>query len=438
MQQTNNKHSKKRLLAALIIFGLPVLIIGLVVLALYNKRPAHANNPSKTGAFNSRIPVTNLGKGQKNKLELYLEAEKDSLRREQQLHSDPYANTSHPGSSRDSAATAASRSSTHVSPSATYPSSSAHPDSNEAKVNQHLAKLYAILHSSPPMTGDPTTRSSVASGTIPDGTTDFRSPASPTQYLPPSEVDRLQQIESRLHRQDTGTSPQLRQIDALLSKVLAIQHPEQFAAQHPPTLDTPNVYSVSAKATQTDPPRDTPFTTTDGLKNGFYGLSTEDDDTVAIAPTIRAVIHADQTVQTGSVVKLRLLQDIYLKNVRIPKNAFIFGPCSISNERVAIHLSQVQYNGQVFPIDLKVFDGADGLEGLYVPGAISRDVLKEGAAQNLNTFGVTALDPTNLSAQAAAAGIQTAKDLFSRKIRLITATLKAGHMAILVPAQGLK
>ena len=74
----------------------------------------------------------------------------------------------------------------------------------------------------------------------------------------------------------------------------------------------------------------------------------------------------------------------------------------------------------------------------YVPGAISRDVLKEGAAQNLNTFGVTTLDPTNLSAQAAAAGIQTAKDLFSRKIRLITATLKAGHMAILVPAQGLK
>lgn len=437
MQQMSNKPSKKRLLAALIIFGLPILVIGLVVLALYHKRPAISINPSKTGAFNSRIPVPNRGKGEKNKLELYLDAEKDSLRREQQRHSDPYANASHPGPLRDSGAAPAPWSPTRPSQANSYPDFAAHADSNETKVNQHLAKLYAILHSSSPPVTSGVSSSSIFE-TKPDGAPDYRFPAPVSSYLPPNEVDRLHQLEANLHRQDTGTSPQLRQIDALLSKVLAIQHPEQFATPHPATLDTPNVYPVSAHALAADTPGGTPLSAAEAITNGFFGWSTEDEDTVHAIAAIRAVIHADQVVQTGSVVKLRLLQDVYLKNTRIPKDAFIFGPCSISNERVAIHLSQVQYNGQVFPIDLKVCDGADGLEGLYVPGAISRDVLKEGTAQNLNTFGVTALDPTNLGAQAAAAGIQTAKDLFSRKIRLITATLKAGHLAILVPTQSLK
>lgn len=424
MQPAN--HPKKRLLGALLIFGLPLLIIGIILLILLNKHPGDQKKAASAGAFNPQMPAPNLQKGEKNKLELYMDAEKDSLRRQQALHSDPYAKTAG-ALPLDSVIPVKG----HLTPGIPQRSFGSGPvvpvDTNERKVNEHLAKLYAAMRSTP------------ASPGTPDGSPPAFNPAATS--LPGTEVDRLERLEAGLRHQDTSTNPQLQQINTLLDKVLAIQHPERLAASNPPSGGKTSVFPVSASAPDSNrraeaPDNDAaaPATGYDESNNAFYGLSGNDDAPAATAASIRAVIHADQKVQSGSVVKLRLLQDIYVKGVRIPANSFIFGPCSISNERVTVHLSQVQFGGMVYPIDMKVLDGADGLEGLYVPGAISRDVIKEGAGQGVSSLGLANLDPS-LGAQAAAAGIETAKTLFTRKIQLITATLKAGHLAILEPGQ---
>src|SRR5580658_1794566 len=89
MPPTTRSATKKRLLAALVFFILPVLTGVAICMILYHHHAPAGTQPQ--GAFNTRLPPPNLKKTEKNKLELSLDAEKDSLRREQQLHSDPYA-----------------------------------------------------------------------------------------------------------------------------------------------------------------------------------------------------------------------------------------------------------------------------------------------------------------------------------------------------------
>jgi hypothetical protein len=72
----------------------------------------------------------------------------------------------------------------------------------------------------------------------------------------------------------------------------------------------------------------------------------------------------------------------------------------------------------------------DGLSGIHIPGAITRDVAKQSADRSMQTIGLTSLDPS-WQAQAAGAGIEAAKTLVSRKVKLIKVTVKAGYQVLL-------
>jgi len=127
------------------------------------------------------------------------------------------------------------------------------------------------------------------------------------------------------------------------------------------------------------------------------------------------------------------MQDIYVGSHRIPANNFIYGTCTVNNQRLQVQLTAAIDNNEIFPISLKVYD-LDGLEGIFVPGAVTRDVTKEGISQGINGMGIMSLDPS-LGAQAAAAGIQTAKALLSRKVKAVIVTVRAGHRVLLQPAR---
>lgn len=78
---------------------------------------------------------------------------------------------------------------------------------------------------------------------------------------------------------------------------------------------------------------------------------------------------------------------------------------------------------------LSVFD-MDGMEGMYMPGAISRDVAKQSTDQTIQGIGLTSLDPS-LAVQAASAGIDATKNLLSKKVKLVRVTIKAGYRVLL-------
>ena len=65
-----------------------------------------------------------------------------------------------------------------------------------------------------------------------------------------------------------------------------------------------------------------------------------------------------------------------------------------------------------------------------MPGSISRDVSKQSLDQGMSGLGLTALDPS-IGAQVASAGIQTAKTLISRKVKLIQVSIPGGYQVLL-------
>lgn len=156
----------------------------------------------------------------------------------------------------------------------------------------------------------------------------------------------------------------------------------------------------------------------------------EDIDTnSAVENAIKAVVHQSQVLVDGAVVKLRLLNDVFINGNLIPKDNFVFGTASLNGERLIIKINSIRYNNSLYPVDLSVFD-MDGMDGIYIPGAITRDVAKQSADRAVQGIGLTTIDPS-LKVQAATAGIEAAKTLLSKKAKLIKVTVKAGYHVLL-------
>lgn len=244
-----------------------------------------------------------------------------------------------------------------------------------------------------------------------------------------SDVDRLEQMMHTMN-QPAGEDPEMKQLNGMLDKILDVQYPQRMQEKIKQTSETNRgqLFTVSS------PKKDDNITllSTDhaqsGTNNGFYSFTktTTTDDS---QNTIQAVIHETQTIVDGSTIKLRLVNDVFINGAQIPKDNFLFGIASLRGERLNIRINSIRRNSSLYPVELSVYD-MDGLDGIYIPGAIARDVAKQSADRSIQTIGLSTLDPS-LGAQAASAGIEAAKNLFSRKVKLIKVTVKAGYQVLL-------
>ena len=192
----------------------------------------------------------------------------------------------------------------------------------------------------------------------------------------------------------------MRQLDAVLEKILELQDPDRAKEKEMTKYNNSGNASRVLVANADDSPR-----------------------------AIQAVIHQDQTIVSGSVIKLRLIDSILVGEMVIPRHEFVYGIASIGGERMNIDIATLRYGNAILPVSLAAFD-LDGLEGLYTPGALTRDAMKQGADDAMQSLQFMALDPS-LSAQAATAGLQAAKGLFRKKSRQIRVKVKAGYQLLL-------
>src|SRR5690606_11497880 len=118
----------------------------------------------------------------------------------------------------------------------------------------------------------------------------------------------------------------------------------------------------------------------------------------------------------GSTVKLRLTDEVSVNGVSIPKDHFVYGTASLRGERLEIDIASIRFTNSLFPVSLSVHD-MDGLAGVHIPGAITRDVVKQNSEQSLQSMNFGTFNPS-IGAQAASAGIELGKNLFSRKVKL--------------------
>lgn len=166
---------------------------------------------------------------------------------------------------------------------------------------------------------------------------------------------------------------------------------------------------------------------------GFYSAS--DVKAEADKNTIAACIHDDQTITDGQSVRLRLMEPMRAGRIVIPKNTIVTGSGKIQGERLGISITTLEYNGRLIPVELLVAD-SDGQRGIFIPGSMEINAIKEVAANLGSNLGTT-ISITNQSAgdqllaELGKGAIQGASQYISKKMRTIKVHLKEGYQLML-------
>jgi conjugative transposon TraM protein len=154
--------------------------------------------------------------------------------------------------------------------------------------------------------------------------------------------------------------------------------------------------------------------------------------------TIWACVNSNQKLINGQNVRLRLLEPVETGGVIFPKNAVITGIAQIQGERLHIFINSLEHEGIIIPVQLSAYD-TDGQQGLFIPGSIEVNAVKEitaamgrDAGTSINiTQGTTA--GQQLAADVGRSFIQGTSQYISKKIQTTKVTLKAGHKLLLMP-----
>lgn len=411
---------QRKILLIMPLLVLPFLTIIFWVLGGGKMNAANSSLTEKKG-FNSTLPDANLKEGlDLDKMHYYDQAALDSSKLEELISKDP--NYLSRNFLEDSTKTGTK--SHYQIPSGN--SSRAlnalmYRDPNEAKVHEKLEALQRVINTPVP----PTLRRN-----------DVHYAESSGSALHSEDVNKLEEMMQSMNTQNNELDPELKQLSGMLESILDIQHPDRVQQKLRKVSESQRgqVFSIassegepSISSLQVTPPGSTTFNGRN-KENAFYSL---DEPAVleSLQNAVAAVIHETQTIVNGSTIKLRLSTAVFVNGVEIPKNNFLFGIASLQGERLIIKINSIRYKNALFPVELTVYD-LDGLHGIYMLGAINREVAKASADRSVQTLGVASLDDS-WGAQAAGVGIEAAKTLFSKKAKLVKVVVKAGYQVLL-------
>jgi conjugative transposon TraM protein len=151
--------------------------------------------------------------------------------------------------------------------------------------------------------------------------------------------------------------------------------------------------------------------------------------------TIQACIHNTQTVMDGQSVRLRLLEQVQVGSMDVPRNAVITGVAKVQGERLEITVGSLEYAGTILPVSLSAYD-TDGQRGIFIPNTTEVNAAKEAIA-NMGTSTGTSISLAGNAGQQLAADmgrslIQGASQLVAKKLREVKVKLKAGYRIFLL------
>lgn len=397
---------------------LPVMVIPFMTLFFWalgggSTEAAEKGEKAQAG-FNLKLPDANIREDKVlDKMGYYDKAKQDSVKFQELIKNDPnylQGGKDFAGSDQGYGMSNSSKGGMNMSINGR-----GYNDPNEQKIYQKLAELNREMNR-PPSYGTENTYQGYAGG----------SPQN--NPISTSDVDRLEQM-MKMMSQPSGEDREMQQLNGMLERILDIQHPDrmQEKLKQSSQIKKGQVYPVIK------PKKENTVSVLESGKpgkengNSFFSLEEITEDIAQNA--ISAVVHENQTLVNGSTVKLRLSSGVMVNGVTIPKGTFLFGVASLTGERLEIKIDNIRFGNSLFPVELSVYD-LDGMDGIYIPGAITRDVAKQSADRSLQTIGMTSLDPS-WEMQAAGAGIEAAKGLLSKKVKLVKVKVKAGYQLLL-------
>lgn len=204
-----------------------------------------------------------------------------------------------------------------------------------------------------------------------------------------SDVDRLENL-MKIMKENKNEDPEMVQLNGMLQNILDIQHPTR----------------VQQRISQTQ------------------NLNMD-----SLFQAIPAIIVSNQKAIQGATIKIRLQDSIRINGVLIPKDHDLFGICRITNQRLLLDIKNIRLGTSIIPVDLSVYS-LDGMVGINAPEALLADAVNDGANDAVRNIQLMGIDQS-LGVQAAGAGIEAAKSLFSKKVKRVKVKLEAGKPILL-------
>lgn len=401
---------------------LPLITLPFITLLFYvlggGRMEAAVSSSEHKKGFNFNLPMPKFKEDSAlDKMSYYEEAATDSLKLLEQIKKDPNYSKSAISNDLDDEFTAEDFEKHLFSKGIKGFNSAPLEQGKEEKVYEKIKALQKIIRQ--PVTAD----------SYGQDMSEFESYGRSKESS--QEIKKLEQMMASM-----GTvqepDPELQQLGGMLENILDIQHPQRVQERLKQSSE-----SKKGKVFTVDPNIEIDISTSlqktssiiDNSKSNSFYSADESAELDSQPNAIQAVIHETQIIVNGSIVKLRLSNDINLQGTVIPKNTFLYGTASLKGERLEVKVDNIQFRNSIFPVELTIYD-LDGISGIYIPGAINRDVAKASAERSIQTLGLTGISDS-WGAQAAGMGVEAAKSLISKKVKLIKVVLKAGYQVLL-------
>lgn len=160
---------------------------------------------------------------------------------------------------------------------------------------------------------------------------------------------------------------------------------------------------------------------------------------------IKAIIDENIKAVDGSRVRLRLLDDIEINDVVVPKGSYLYATMSgFGSQRVKGNVQSIMVDDDIIKVSLALYD-TDGLEGLYVPSSQFRETTKDvGSGALSNTSSLTNSTTTSgnslatWGAQTITNAVQKTSNAISKAIKKNNAKLKYGTFVYLINSRSNK
>lgn len=398
---------------------LPFLTLIYWKLLVENLDKRQSDASSSAGLQLSLPPADLSGLQNMDKLAYYRKADQDSASWAQQIKKDPYRQGEQP-SAVDSVNSAlmglGAPGSTRRTTSALQTKTNGH-SSPEKQLHQRLGALDKAL-----------TAAHAPSFESPVVSSDLSIEDKP-------QIAKLEKMMADMQGENMQLpqDPEMAQLDGMLNKLLQLQERDKtnpaMATGSAPVQRAAQVTSAGSpddQVTLLAPSPDSATSPHNG-QQGFFGL--DQDPQARPQGGLTAVIERTQQLVSGNTIQLRLTSPLLIAGTVIAENTLIYGTASLSGERLKIKISTLRSGEQILLVNLSVYD-LDGIEGIYIPGALSRTVVKQQLASQVQGYDLDA-GGYSVGAQAASAGIQMGKMLLSRKSRLTQVTLWQGYKVIL-------
>lgn len=143
----------------------------------------------------------------------------------------------------------------------------------------------------------------------------------------------------------------------------------------------------------------------------------------------KACIHGDQTVVTGSTVRMRMLEDAVVCGMKIPANTLFYGVATLGASRLEVVVNSLKVGNTISPVSFVIFDN-DAMEGLNLPNNMKAQAAKrmqQGLVQNIDMPLASIGTMTSEITSAVNATTQIAKQILNMKLSQVKVHLKSNY-----------